>query len=102
MASSMVIPFTKGILPASTRCISTDIGLQDLEVIVEQVNIAAGAVDALAADSVGGFDAEACDASMEKLRKAAPILTSFFPCDELSAVMDETEAALRQLESQAE
>eukprot|EP00435_Cladocopium_sp_Y103_P072584 s259_g40.t1 len=83
--------------PASTCCIdqSKGLGLAELEVLADNIDDVSGAIDALAADSVGGTDIEACKSSLERLRKASPILLHHFQKHaELPAALDATEACI--------
>eukprot|EP00434_Breviolum_minutum_P011727 symbB.v1.2.010347.t1/scaffold675.1/size173442/5 len=84
----------------STCCIdqSKGLSLQDLEVLAENIDDISGAIDCLAADSVGGTDIEACNSSIERLRKATPILLHHFTRAELPSALDATEAALLAIE----
>eukprot|EP00913_Durusdinium_trenchii_P034865 g32613.t1 len=84
---------------ASTCCIQVDrLTLDDLEVLAEEVETVASAVDALAADSVGGTDVEACRSSLERLRQATPVVTAHVPQTELPGALDAAEAALLAIE----
>lgn len=85
---------------ASTCCIdqSKGLGLAELEVLAENIEDVSGAIDALAADSVGGTDIEACKSGLERLRKASPILLQHFEKHQLPSALDATEAALLAIE----
>ncbi|CAE7248109.1 unnamed protein product, partial [Symbiodinium microadriaticum] len=92
---------------ASTSCVAgsesqISLDLATLEVIAEQATQVPGAIDTLAADCVGGVDAEACNSSLEKLRQALPVFIHYpsGAADTLTPLLEETQAALAAAEAE--
>eukprot|EP00931_Biecheleriopsis_adriatica_P054506 TRINITY_DN32087_c0_g1_i1.p1 TRINITY_DN32087_c0_g1~~TRINITY_DN32087_c0_g1_i1.p1 ORF type:complete len:344 (+),score=103.77 TRINITY_DN32087_c0_g1_i1:27-1034(+) len=98
-ASSSCLP-SSGSSP--TAAAESSPSLQELEASVGQADVVTGCIDALAADSVGGMDVEACKKSVEKLRAASTALTQSYsavPASELQGALDEIQEAVTEAEA---
>lgn len=78
--------------------------LSELEEAGVQADLAAGAIDALATDSVGGIDFEACKQSISKLSQAFAVFGAHFQnnvtADQLQAALAAVQDALEAAEAE--